>query len=233
MTKHVSYLRVSTAGQGMSGLGLEAQRTAVQGCVGDGELLAEYVEIESGRRDDRPELRQALQHARAAGATLVCAKLDRIGRRASHVLGLLDSADVPVIFADNPSANALTLGVLAVVAEEEARAISARTKAGLAAARARGKRLGNPNGAAALRRYEAEHGNAAGVEGAKRAADGFAEGLRFAVERAIADGTTTASGIADKLNAANFPSRRGGRWHAASVQRLLRRLGIEANAKAA
>ncbi len=226
MEKYVSYLRVSTAKQGARGLGIEAQRAAVAACVGDGTLVAEYVEVESGRRDDRPQLRAALRHARAAGGVLICAKLDRMGRRASRVLTLLDDAKVPVIFADNPQANALTLGVLAVVAEEEARAISARTKAGLAAARARGTRLGNPNGAAALRRHEREHGNTAGVEGCRRAADDFAAGLHFAVERAVSDGITTASGIADRLNAQNFPSRRGGRWHAASVQRLLRRLDV-------
>ena len=86
-------------------LGIEAQRASVAAYVGDGRLLAEYVEIESGTRDDRPELEKALRHAKAANTTLICAKLDRIGRKASHVLGLLDSANVPVVFADSPSAS--------------------------------------------------------------------------------------------------------------------------------
>ena len=192
----------------------------------DGALLAEYVETESGKRTDRPELARALRHAKAANATLVCAKLDRIGRRASHVLSLLDGAGVPVIFADNPTANDLTLGVLAVVAQEEGRAISARTRAALEACRARGVKLGNPHGARALRAYEATHGNGAGCEGASRAADDFAARLRFAAEQAIANGSDTLAGIAEALNAQGFPSRRGGRWHPSNVSLLLARLHL-------
>ncbi|MEX0922109.1 MAG: recombinase family protein [Rhodovibrionaceae bacterium] len=234
MQKYVSYLRVSGGkGQTANGLGIEAQRAGVAACIGDGELLQEYVEVESGKVDSRPQLRKALDHARAANAVLVCARLDRLGRRASHVLTLLDRGGAPVIFADAPNAGALELGVRAIVAEEEGRKISERTRAGLAAAKTRGTRLGNPNGAAALRRYEAEHGNKAGIEGARKAADEFAAGLRFAVERITGERITTATGIASALNEAGFPSRRGGRWHAASVQRVLRRLGIELAAKGA
>lgn len=231
MTKFVSYLRVSTTKQGDSGLGIEAQRASVATYTKSGTILAEYVEVESGKRDDRLELRNALDHAKAAGAVLVCAKLDRLGRRASHVLGLLDSAGVQVVFADAPNAGTLELGVRAVVAQEEARMISERTKAGLAAAKARGVKLGNPNGAAALRKYEAEHGHAAATEGRIRAAGDFAEGLRFAVERIIAEGKTTTQAIADALNASGFPTRRGGQWSRGQVSRLLKRLGISLTAK--
>ena len=231
MTKFVSYLRVSTAKQGDSGLGIEAQRASVATYVKAAAILAEYVEVESGKRDDRLELAKALDHAKAAGAVLVCAKLDRLGRKASHVLGLLDSAGVDVVFADAPNAGSLELGVRAVVAQEEARMISERTKAGLAAAKARGVRLGNPNGAAALRRYEAEHGHVAATEGRIRAADDFAGGLRFAVERIIAEGGTKTQEIADSLNEAGFPTRRGGQWSRGQVSRLLRRLDINVAAK--
>lgn len=229
--RFVSYLRVSTAKQGQSGLGLDAQRASVKAFIGDAPLLAEFIEVESGTYDDRAELERALQHARAANATLICAKLDRIGRKASHVLGLLDSAGIPVVFADSPTANKLTLGVLAVVAEEEARAISERTKAGLAAAKARGVPLGNPRGAAALRRYEAEHGHIAATKGRVKAADSFAEGLRFAVERIVAEGATTAQAVADGLNTSGFPTRRGGQWSRGQVSRLLRRLDIDLTAR--
>jgi DNA invertase Pin-like site-specific DNA recombinase len=227
--RFVSYLRCSTVGQS-DRHSIPAQRAAVQTYIGNGTLLAEFVEVESGTHDDRPELQRALQHAKAANATLICAKLDRIGRKASHVLGLLDSAGVPVVFADSPTANKLTLGVLAVVAEEEARAISTRTKAGLAAAKARGVRLGNPNGAKALRRYEAEHGHGAAIEGRVRAADDFAGGLRFAVERIMAEGNATMQAIADALNASGFPTRRGGQWSRGQVSRLLMRLGLDRDA---
>ena len=157
----------------------------------------------------------------------MCAKLDRIGRKASHVLGLLDSANVPVVFADSPSATKLSLGILAVVAEEESRAISQRTKDGLAAAKARGVKLGNPAGAAALRRYEALHSHRAATKGRIRAANEFAEDLRFAVERIIAEGKTTNQSIADTLNAEGFPTRSGRLWRRGQVSRLLKRLQID------
>jgi DNA invertase Pin-like site-specific DNA recombinase len=171
-------------------------------------------------------LEKALRHAKAADATLICAKLDRIGRKASHVLSLLDNASVPVIFADSLHANKLTLGVMAVVTEEEARAISERTRAGLAAAKARGMQLGNPNGAAALRRYEALHGHTAAIQGRVKAADDFAAGLSFAVERIIDEGKTKTQEIADELNASGFPTRRGGQWSRGQISRLLKRLDI-------
>ena len=111
--KAIVYLRVSTRAQGQSGLGLAAQKNSVRRYLGDVEPLAVYTEVLSGKRDDRPELARALDHCRRAGATLLVAKLDRLGRRAAHVLGLLDKADVPIVFADAPHAGALELGVRA------------------------------------------------------------------------------------------------------------------------
>ncbi|MDB4207678.1 recombinase family protein, partial [bacterium] len=141
--KFVSYLRVSTATQGKSGLGLEAQREAVAQYLngGDWELVQEVIEVESGRKDKRPELAKALRLCNAIGATLVVAKFDRLSRDAHFLLGMQKSG-VKFVAADNPQANDLTVGILAMVAQEEAKAISNRTKAALEAAKARGQVLG-------------------------------------------------------------------------------------------
>src|SRR5829696_7670224 len=165
--RFTAYLRVSTARQGQSGLGLEAQRHSVAEHVnGHGVLLAEYVEIESGRRSDRPQLAAALAHAKATGATLIVAKLDRLARNVAFISALMESG-VDFVAADMPMANRLTVHVLAAVAEHEAAMISARTKAALQAAKARGQKLGNPNGARALRGL----GNAPAVAAVKAGAD--------------------------------------------------------------
>src|ERR671927_1374969 len=143
--RYVSYLRVSTDRQGRSGLGLEAQRKAVEDFLNGGrwDLIAEFVEVESGKRDDRPKLADALALCRLHNATLVIAKLDRLSRDAHFLLGL-QKAGVRFVAADMPEANELVVGIMAVVAQAERKMISARTKAALAAAKARGKRLGNP-----------------------------------------------------------------------------------------
>ena len=232
MTKFISYLRVSTAKQGQSGLGIEAQRESVQRYVKDGDILAEYVDVLSGKRTDRPELAKALQHALAANAVLVVAKLDRIGRKASHVLSLLDNSGVDVRFADTPNASNLELGVLAEVAEQEGRAISDRTTRALKAAKDRGVKLGNPNGADVLAAYRREHGNVAAAEGAKAAADAFAGRLGFAIRGAIEGGAVSANGIAAHLNSAGFPTRRGRQWTHKQVTRVLDRLEIDLHATA-
>src|SRR4051812_6074538 len=140
MGKFVSYLRVSTAQQGQSGLGLEAQRQAVADYLANtgGNLVETYTEIESGKRNDRPELAKAMHHAKVIGGTLVIAKLDRLSRNAHFLLGL-KNAGVEFVACDMPHANRLTVGIMALVAEQERDAISARTKAALAAAKARGK----------------------------------------------------------------------------------------------
>src|SRR5215213_3033543 len=141
--RFVSYLRVSTAKQGHSGLGLEAQRQAVADYLNGGQwqLVTEVVEIESGKRSDRPKLEEALRLCRLHNATLVIAKLDRLSRDAHFLLGL-EKAGVDFVAADMPSANRLTVGIMAMVADEERRLISKRTKEALAAAKARGVKLG-------------------------------------------------------------------------------------------
>ncbi|EJL35297.1 recombinase family protein [Novosphingobium sp. AP12] len=221
--KTITYYRVSTAAQGRSGLGLEAQRDAVgrfcqtRGC----EVLAEYTEVESGKRNDRPELAKAMHHAKVTGATLVIAKLDRLSRNAAFLLQLQESG-VRFIAADMPEACNLTVGILALVAQQEREAISARTKAALAAAKARGQRLGNPNGAAPLRK--AAKGNTAAVIALKAAADGHAANLRPIVDNLRGRGLTSLPAIANALNEMQMQTPRGGKWHPSSVRNLLTRL---------
>ena len=153
----VSYLRVSTQQQGRSGLGLEAQRRAVLDYLDGGKwkLVAEFVEVESGKRDDRPKLQAALSYCKLTGATLVIAKLDRLSRDAHFLLGLqkeLQKSGLRFIAADMPEANELTIGIMAVVAQAERKMISDRTKAALQAAKAKGTRLGGWREAGVLRK---------------------------------------------------------------------------------
>src|SRR5215203_4343370 len=145
--RFVTYLRVSTDKQGKSGLGLDAQRKAVEDFLNGGrwELIDEFVEVESGKRDDRPKLAEAMARCRLHKATLVIAKLDRLSRDAHFLLGLqkeLQRSGLRFVAADMPEANELTVGIMAVVAQAERKAISQRTKDALAAAKARGKKLG-------------------------------------------------------------------------------------------
>ena len=218
--KFVSYLRVSTQKQGQSGLGMEAQRQAVVDYLNGGQwaLLAEYVEVESGKRTDRPQLAAALAHAKAVGATLLVAKLDRLARNAHFLLGLRD-AGVDFVACDMPHANRLTVGIMALVAEQEREAISARTKAALAAAKVRGQKLGNPNGARALRGL----GNAAGVKATKEKADQHAAQVLPVVVALRAGGMTGLKAIARALNERGVLAPRGGAWQATSVRNLLAR----------
>jgi DNA invertase Pin-like site-specific DNA recombinase len=144
----VAYYRVSTQRQGRSGLGLEAQQKAVRDHLNGGNwrIVAEFTEIESGQRPGRPQLAAALKACRAVGATLIIAKLDRLARNVHFVSGLMESG-VEFTAVDFPQANRLTVHILAAVAEHEAKMISERTKAALAAAKRRGVKLGGDHGA--------------------------------------------------------------------------------------
>lgn len=224
MDRAVAYYRVSTSRQGASGLGLEAQRAAVEALCGarGWDLVAPpYQEVESGKHADRPELLKALERARLTGARLVIAKLDRLSRDAAFLLTLQNSG-VRFVAADMPDANDLTVGIMALVAQQERQAISRRTKEALAAAKARGQRLGNPNGAAALRR--AGKGTVAALEAVKSGAVDRAESLRGTVQALKAQGITSLGAIATALNTQGIVTARGGKWHASSVRNLLSRL---------
>lgn len=221
--KFVSYLRVSTDRQGRSGLGLEAQRQAVETYLngGDWELLQEFVEVESGKKDDRPKLSTALRLCEVTGATLVIAKLDRLSRDAHFLLGLQKGA-VKFVAADIPEANNLTVGILALVAQQEREATSRRTREALAAAKRRGVKLGNPNGAAALRR--ARKGNKVAVSVIKANAQVHAERLRPVIKNLQSDGVASVRGLSAALNERGILTPRGKSWHPTSVRRLLERL---------
>ena len=223
MCRVVAYDRVSTDGQGRSGLGLEAQQGAVAGlCQSRGwQIIAEFTEVESGKRNDRPELRAALHRAKVTGAVLVVAKLDRLSRNIAFLTALQESG-ARFIAADMPEANELTVHIMAAVAQAERKAIATRTREALAAVKARGTRLGNPNGAAALHR--AAQGNAAALNAVKANAASRAEDYAPVVADIRAAGTSSLSAIARELNERGIVTPRGGRWHPSSVGNLLRRL---------
>jgi len=218
----VAYYRVSTARQGRSGLGLEAQHDAVASFLNGGtwQIVAEFTEIESGKRNDRPELERAMQCCRVYGAKLVIAKLDRLSRDAHFLLGL-EKAGIDFVAADMPSANRLTVGIMAMVADEERRMISARTKAALAAAKRRGVKLGGFRTGAAITRKAQEAGRAA----LSNRADQRASDLRPLIAGFRADGMTSLADIARALTEKRVPTARGnGAWSAVQVARLLDRL---------
>ena len=222
--KFVSYLRVSTDRQGRSGLGLEAQRKAVADYLNGGnwELIAEFVEVETGKRDDRPKLREALHRAKVTGATLVIAKLDRLSRNLAFIAALQDSG-AKFVAADMPEANETMIQFMAVIAQHERKMISTRTKAALAAARARGKRLGNPNLVALQAVGAGKPGWTAGADSNRASADRFARDVLPVVEAIRADGITSLEGIANALNSRGILTARGGRWYATTVRNLLKR----------
>ncbi len=217
----VAYLRVSTAKQGRSGLGIEAQRETVRRFVADrsGRIVApEFVEIETGKRNDRPELERAMRRCRATGATLIVAKLDRLSRNAAFLMTLRDSG-IAFVAADLPEANTMTVGVMAVVAQYEREAISSRTKAALAAARARGTVLGGHRiGAAKISEYQ-KIGVAAAQEKAAQRLSDVADDLR-----ALSREGLSLRAIARRLNEQDLKASRGGQWTAAGVQRALARI---------
>ena len=219
--KFVTYLRVSTDRQGRSGLGLEAQRAAVVDYVASkGEIAAEYVEIESGKKNDRPQLASALAEAKRIGAVLLIAKLDRLARNVAFIANLLE-AGVEIAAADMPEANRFLLHVMAAVAEHEAQAISDRTRVALAAAKARGVALGW-----AMPGRAGEQRNAArkGAERNAHKADQYARNVLPVIRQIGARGASLRQ-IADELNMRGIKTARGGLWYAATVRNILAREG--------
>jgi DNA invertase Pin-like site-specific DNA recombinase len=218
----ISYLRVSTARQGKSGLGLEAQRKAVADYLNGGnwQLLAEMVEVESGKKSDRPVLQEAIDLSKATGATLVVAKIDRLTRDAAFLLSLRD-AGIDFVAADMPDANRLTVGIMALVAEQEREAISRRTKDALAAAKARGVQLGAYRDGQFV-------GRVGTVEDAQKASIARAAKYEAAarmklplLQRVDPLGSLSLRQIAERLNAMEVPTVSGkGSWSANSVKRL-------------
>jgi len=215
----ITYLRVSTDRQGRSGLGLEAQRKAVADHVaGKGEIAAEYVEIESGKKNERPQLASALAEAKRIGAVLLIAKLDRLARNVAFIANLLE-AGVEIAAADMPEANRFLLHVMAAVAEHEAQAISDRTKAALAAAKARGVKLG---WAMPDRKAEQHQAAKKGAEINAQKADQHAANV-LPVIRQIAAGGASLREIAAELNDRGIKTARGGLWYATTIRNILAR----------
>jgi DNA invertase Pin-like site-specific DNA recombinase len=225
--KIVTYIRVSTEKQGRSGLGLEAQRAAIAAYAktADAVIVHEYREVESGRRNDRPELEKALKHARVTGSKLVIAKIDRLSRNAAFLLKLQDS-NVDFLACDMPDANALTVGIMALIAQAESQMISDRTKASMQAAKARGMVFGNPNGAAPLRR--ANKGNTATCAAQKHRANAHAHDLSDTLEDLVQHDITTLAAQASELNKRGIKTARGGQWHASTVSNLRKRIEAQA-----
>ena len=206
--KYVSYLRVSTGKQARSGLGLEAQRTAVTTWLNGGrwKLVDEVVEIESGKSDkNRPALQRALDACRRYKARLIISRLDRLSRDPVFLLSLRD-AGIDFVALDMPSANRMMVGIMAMVAEQEREALSQRTKDALAAKKAQGVKLGGLNAKGIKNRDEAK---------------ARAEALRPIFEELE---TLSARAIAAELNNRAIPTPNGGPWHSMSVLRVKARL---------
>lgn len=217
----VAYYRVSTERQGRSGLGLDAQRSAVEAFAASSgrTIIAEHVEVETAKGADaltrRPQLAAALKVARKAGAAVVVAKLDRLSRDVAFVASLM-AQRVPFVIAEAPTADPFMLHIYAAVAEEERRKIATRTADALQAAKARGVQLGNRTNLATAQARGADANRTAAIEAA---AD-----LAPVVASIRASGITSHSGIAAALNARRIATARGGEWHATSVRRLVERL---------
>lgn len=216
MKKAVAYYRVSVDRQGKSGLGLEAQQMAVERFAGTQgyDIAAEYTEVESGRKNKRPQLLAALSQCRRERATLIIAKLDRLGRNVAFISSLMESK-VEFLAVDNPHASRVMLHMLAAFAEHEAEQIGIRTKEALAAAKRRGVVLG-------------KHGREVLSNENRQAADQFAEAMRPLIVELKDSGFTTVRAIRDELNYRQVPTYRasGQKWHIPNVYALIKRLKI-------
>lgn len=221
--KFVSYIRVSTSKQGRSGLGLEAQRSSIMSFLNGGnwELIKEFTEVESGKRDDRPELMKALQLCQFTGATLIIAKLDRLSRDPDFLGMLMKNGEVDFVACDMPDANKFTIRIMAALAEKERELISERTKAALKAAQDRGVKLGTNN----LTHVHMEKGRQRASEVRKERAIQFAAGLSPMLRELKNEGKSLRQ-IAAVLNERHIRTSKGvtGKWTATQVKVILERV---------
>ena len=211
MKSFVAYYRVSTYKQGKSGLGLEAQQESVSSYLklNGGTLCEEFIEVESGKKNNRPELLTALKLCRSTKSVLIIAKLDRLARNVHFISGLME-AGVEFVAVDNPHANRLMLHMLAAFAEHEREQISLRTKAALAAAKARGVKLG-ANGAVLAKQN-------------KQAAQEFAQKMKDVINEVRGDGKTLLREIAEELNQRGIKTQRGKVWYPMTVSNIIHRI---------
>lgn len=215
MAKFVAYFRVSTSRQNLS---FDAQKAAVSAYIGSSELIAQFIEIETGKNNDRKELKSAIVLARKNKATLIIAKLDRLSRNLSFIANLLD-ADVEVVCADMPNASKMVLQMMGVVAEFERKQISERTKAALQAAKERGTVLGNHT--------NWEDAQALGHEANIKNADLYAEKIIPIIRDVVRGGIYSVHKIADVLQSRGIATRRGGAWNGSSVLHIIKRSGFD------
>ena len=211
----IAYYRVSTTRQGESGLGLEAQKQAVTNYLngGDWKIIAEFVEVESGKNNNRPKLAEAIALCKKHKATLIIAKLDRLARNVHFISGLMESS-VEFIAVDNPNANRLMVHMLAAFAEHEREQISKRTTEALAAAKARGVRLGKYSEVLSQQNHEN--------------AIAFARSLEPIIRTIRAEGYQTTRAICNQLNERKISTVGGAgrKWHIGSTHNLLKRIKI-------
>ena len=223
MTKFVAYLRVSTQKQSYSGLGLEAQREIIHNYLHDTIPISEYVEVESGRKSDRPKLKEALSQCRKEGAILIVAKLDRLARSVSFLSSLLES-DVEIVFCDFPQANKMVLHIISAISQYEAELTAARTKAALQAKKARGCNLGNPEHL--LDKHEEAIQNS--IKTCKAKADSNPNNKRaIALLRTLVKEEHTYQEMAEILNREGFVSSHGCSFTKSTVYKLIKRYNLK------
>lgn len=214
MTNYVAYYRVSTGKQGQSGLGLEAQRSAVIDYVKDNNIISEYTEMESGKKNKRIELDKAIQKAKDEKATLIIAKLDRLSRNAGFIFQLRDS-EVDFVACDLPDMNSLTIGIFATIAQHERELISSRTKSALQELKKKGIKLGKPENLTNYSRVKASEAikeKAKNDENNKKA---------IALIKSMREQKKTYQEISDTLNEAGYKSSRGNKFYPATVRQLM------------
>lgn len=220
--RFIAYLRVSTQKQGYSGLGLEAQREIIHRFLRDTIPLQEYVEVESGRKADRPKLKEALASCRKEHATLIVAKLDRLARNVSFLSSLLES-DVEIVFCDFPQANKMVLHILAAISQYEAELIATRTKAALQAKKARGCKLGNPEHL--LDKHEQAIQNS--ITSNRKKADRNPNNKRaVAMLRTLTKEEHSLQQMADILNNEGFLTSKGCKFTKSTIHKLIKRYGL-------
>lgn len=223
--RFVAYLRVSTQKQGYSGLGLEAQREIIHNYLRDKQPIFEYVEVESGRKTDkgRPKLKEALSQCRTYGAKLIVAKLDRLARNVSFLSALLDS-DVEIVFCDFPQANKMVLHILASISQYEAELISTRTRQALAAKKAKGCRLGNPEHLLDKHQEAIEKSNQTNRQ---KALDNPNNKRAVAMLRILVGQGRTLKEMTETLNQEGFVTSKGYSFRPSQVYKLIKRYNLK------
>ena len=222
-TKYVAYLRVSTQKQGFSGLGLESQREIIQNYLYDITPISEFIEVESGRKSNRPKLKDALDLCRKTGATLIVAKLDRLARNVSFLSSLLEN-DVEIVFCDFPQANKMVLHILAAISQYEAELIATRTRQALAAKKARGAKLGNPEHL--LDKYEEALANSNRTNREKAKANPNNK-RAVAFLKILAGQDMTLNQMAETLNKEGFVTSHGYQFSPSTVYKLIKRYNLK------